>query len=114
MMATLLRRCFAVGTGIAALILTSPAQAEAPGVYYAWRDVEGDQAECIARSEQAMISQALLDISMQDNTVAGRTNDSTAVFICLNQGATTTIMVIVASDNEDAALTLREALKQAF
>jgi hypothetical protein len=90
------------------------AQAEAPGVYYSWRALDTDVNQCLERANQALTSQALVDVQIEGNSVAGRTENATAVFVCLEENQATTVMVIVAGNNDEAALNLRETLKMAF
>lgn len=103
-------------------MVATAAQAEAPDVFYSWRALETDVAQCLDRSAQALGSQGLLDVQIDGNSVGGRTDETTAVFVCLEgtqaeaqtTSPATTVMVIVAGTSDDAALALREALKTAF
>ncbi|MGD1929758.1 MAG: hypothetical protein ACFB12_12685 [Leptolyngbyaceae cyanobacterium] len=94
------------------------AQAQAPGLYYAWRSINGDLTACLNRSTAALTSQELDNIQVEGNSVAGTTADSTAVFVCLESldttTVTTTVMIMVSSNNDDVAFELRETLKESF
>lgn len=90
------------------------AQAEAPGVYYSWRALDTTVSQCLDRANQALTDQSLQDIQTEGNSVAGRNDESTAIFVCLEDSQATTVMVIVASENDDAAVNLRETLKSIF
>lgn len=104
----------AVVVPLGLLALAHPAMAEAPAIYYAWRSATVSQAQCLGQAKQALTSQELATAQTDDTSVAGQGNDATAVFVCLDSGDTTMVMVIVASPSEDRAMALREALKQAF
>lgn len=92
----------------------SPARAQSPGLYYAWRVLDGDVATCIDRSAAALTEQELSNIQVEGNSVAGTTENATAVFVCLNNVESTTVMIMVSSTNDDVAFELRETLKAAF
>lgn len=104
----------AVGMGVLAVATT--ARAEAPGIYYSWRTLETNVPQCIDRASQALSTQNFQDIRTESNSIAGRTEDTTAVFICFGDATTsaTTVMVIVSSEDDETAVTLREALKASF
>jgi len=101
-----------VGAGV--LLLGAPARAEARGVYYSWRALDTDPEQCIDRAVRALDSESLVDVRVEGNSVVGRNPDATAVFVCLQDSAASTVMVIVASSDDASAITLREALKTAF
>ncbi|MFE4106390.1 hypothetical protein [Almyronema epifaneia] len=101
--------------GLSAIAL--PVQAESPGVYYSWRSLETDITQCLVRSEAALAESGLVGIAVDGNSVSGRAEAATAVFICLENVEaleTITVMLVVASNEDESALTLREALKRAF
>ncbi len=100
------------GVGLAA----APAvQAIPPGVYYAWQVLAIDTAQCLDQTEQALVSQGLDPVQNDATSMAGRSEAVTAVLVCVeNPADVTTAMIIVASDDDDQALALREALKLAF
>ncbi|NEQ46445.1 MAG: hypothetical protein F6K00_24035 [Leptolyngbya sp. SIOISBB] len=102
----------AVGTGLA--LATSPARAQSPGLYYAWRAVDADLITCIDRSTTALADEGLSNIQVEGNSVAGTTEDSTAVFVCLENPNAMTVMIMVSSTDDDTAFTLRETLKESF
>lgn len=110
----LLRRIAAVAVGLGVFTSAAVVRAEAPGVYYSWRELDTTTPECLERANQALISQALQDIQTEGNSIAGRNDDATAVFVCLQGQEATTVMVIVAATYDEAAVNLREALKSAF
>ncbi|NJL88270.1 MAG: hypothetical protein HC886_23640 [Leptolyngbyaceae cyanobacterium SM1_1_3] len=100
--------------GLGAIAIALPAQAEAPGIYYSWRSLEIDMDQCLVRSQAALAGSALTDIVVDGNNVSGRSETATALFICLENAVDTTIMLTIASNDDESALLLREALKQAF
>lgn len=102
----------AVGASLALSAL--PARAQAPGLYYAWRSLEGDVATCIDRSTTALNTQELSDIQVEGNSVAGTTENAAAVFVCLDSTDAVTVMIMVSSTDDEAAFQLREALKESF
>lgn len=88
-----------------------------PGVYYSWRALQTTVEQCLQRSQQALSSENVGEIQQIDNSVAGRTDSSTVVFVCLpqqTQSQTTTVMMIVAGQDDQAAIELRAALQAAF
>ncbi|MEO0491065.1 MAG: hypothetical protein AAFW84_10485 [Cyanobacteria bacterium J06635_15] len=113
-MMKLLSSVSSVAFGLGLLALAMPAKANAPGIFYSWRSLDTTVTQCVSQAEAAMTTIELLDISVDPTSVAGRTEDSTAVFVCLDNGVDTTVMVIVSGDNEDEAIEVREALKSAF
>ncbi|MEM8545322.1 MAG: hypothetical protein AAGF66_15190 [Cyanobacteria bacterium P01_H01_bin.119] len=100
--------------GLGLVALAAPAQAEAPGLFYSWRSLDTSVTQCVTQAETAMVTVALDNINVEPTSVAGRTEDSTALFVCLDNGADTTVMVIVSGDDEEEAIEIREALKRAF
>lgn len=110
----LLQRIAAGALGLGVFTSMATARAEAPGVYYSWREFDTTTAQCLDRANQALNSQELQDIQADGNSVAGRNDDATAVFVCLEGQTATTVMVIVAATYDEAAVNLREALKSAF
>lgn len=94
-----------------------PAASQPPGVYYSWRDLTTSSDQCLARSQQALDAINIGETQQVDNSIAGRTADSTIIFVCLPNQASlemTTVMVIIASQDDQAALDLRSALQAAF
>ncbi|PSN10671.1 hypothetical protein C7293_27225 [filamentous cyanobacterium CCT1] len=101
------------GLGLATTV--PAAQSAPPGMHYAWQVLGIDTAQCLSQASQALASQGLEPIQNDATSIAGRSETVTAMFVCVeSQPAITTVMVVVASDNDDQALALREALKQAF
>ncbi len=90
------------------------AQAEPPGVYYSWRESEISVSQCTNRAQAALESEGLENILADDTSVAGRSDDLTAVFVCLEHPDSTTVMVIVSGDDDAQAVRVREALKAKF
>lgn len=104
-------------TGGAILASAAAAQADPPGIYYSWQAMATDVNQCIGQAENALESQDLAPVQMDAISIAGQSDEATAVFVCMEApdgAAYTTVMVIVASADNDQALALREALKQAF
>lgn len=102
----------ALGTSLALGGL--PAKAEAPGLYYSWRSINGDVVQCIDRSTAALTEQQLENIQVEGNSVAGMTETARAAFVCLDNNDTTTVMIMVSSVDDTVAFELREALKIEF
>jgi hypothetical protein len=100
--------------GLGATAAAAVAQANPPGVYYSWRVLETSVDQCLDRAADALANQQLDNIQADDSSVAGRSDVATAVFICMDQSAVTTVMVIVSSEDEVEAVRLRESLKQSF
>jgi len=103
-----------IATGAALFASAVPARAQSPGLYYAWRALDGDVSTCIDRSVSALNNQELSNIQIEDNSVAGTTENATAVFVCLVNPDSVTVMIMVSSTNDDVAFELRENLKVAF
>ncbi|MEM1279456.1 MAG: hypothetical protein AAGG53_05390 [Cyanobacteria bacterium P01_H01_bin.152] len=102
----------AISTGLT--LATSPVQAQSPGLYYAWRSINADLMTCLDRSTAALAEEGLGNIQVENNSVAGTTEDSTAVFVCLENPDAMTVMIMVSSTDDDTAFTLRETLKELF
>ena len=102
----------AIGTGLA--LATAPARAQSPGLYYAWRAIDADLVTCLDRSTTALTDEGLSNIQVEGNSVAGTTEDATAVFVCLDNPDVMTVMIMVSSTDDDTAFTLRETLKENF
>lgn len=102
----------AIGIGLA--FAAAPARAQSPGLYYAWRSLDGPVTACIDRSTTALTNQALNNIQVEGNSVAGTTENATAVFVCLDNVESTTVMIMVSSTDDDVAFELREVLKDSF
>ncbi|MDA0673513.1 MAG: hypothetical protein O3C67_07385 [Cyanobacteria bacterium] len=108
-------RWLAAATTLGTLSLGWPAWAEAPSVYYAWRTLAGNPEACVEQARLALAGEQLQQIQAAGTSVTGRSLEATAVVMCVEQDVdTTTVMVVVSSLNEEAALTLREALKERF
>lgn len=90
------------------------AQAEPPGVYYSWRESEISVSQCISRAQAALEGEGLENVLADATSVAGRSEAVTAVFVCLEHPDTTTVMVIVAGEDDTQAVQVREALKAKF
>ena len=90
------------------------ALAEPPGVFYSWRESEISVADCVRRGETALASEGLENISGDTTSVAGRSEDVTAVFICLDHADSTTVMIVVAGEDDTQAVRVRESLKARF
>lgn len=92
-----------------------PARAETPAVYYSWRSLTVEPSDCMAQARSALSDQRLFDIQTIDNSVSGRTETATAVIVCLEQGLeNSTLMVVVSSLDDEAAIALRDALKDSL
>lgn len=111
------------GKAIAALSLalgglamgSVPAIADPPAVYYAWRSLTITPTACVTEARRALEQQALQSIQVSGNSVSGRSAATTAVLMCLEQDFDTmTVMVVVSSQDDAAAVALREALKDQF
>ncbi|MDB9529189.1 hypothetical protein PN498_24570 [Oscillatoria sp. CS-180] len=102
----------AIGASIAFSGL--PARAQSPGLYYAWRSINDDVMVCLDRSTAALSSQGVGNIQVEGNSVAGTTDEATAVFVCLDNADATTVMIMVSSNDDDIAFDLRETLKTVF
>lgn len=110
---TYLLTAMLTGLGMVATIPAS--QAASPSMHYAWQVLGIDTAQCLSQARQALESQGLEPVQNDATSMAGRSETATAMFVCVeSQPTTTTVMVVVASDDDAQALTLREALKQAF
>ncbi|MGG6239868.1 hypothetical protein ACQ4N7_14680 [Nodosilinea sp. AN01ver1] len=110
---TYLLTALLTGLGLAANMPAT--QAAPPGMHYAWQVLGIDTAQCLSQASQALESQGLEPMQNDATSVAGRSDTVTAMFVCIeSQPAITTVMVVVASDSDEQALALREALKQAF
>ena len=97
------------------LTANAAAQATPPGMHYAWQVLDIDTAQCLTQARQALESQGLEPMQNDATSVAGRSETVTAMFVCIeNPADITTVMVVVASDSDEQALALREALKLAF
>lgn len=104
-----------IAVGASMVMTALPARAQSPGLYYAWRSLDGDVATCINRSSAALTAGELNDIQIEGNSVAGTTDNATAVLVCLdNIDETTTVMIMVSSNDDAAALDLRETIKELF
>ncbi|MBE9157933.1 hypothetical protein IQ265_14015 [Nodosilinea sp. LEGE 06152] len=105
----------ALVSGLGLVANMPAAQAAPPGIHYAWQVLGIDTAQCLSQASQALESQGLEPVQNDSTSVAGRSETVTAMFVCIeNPAAITTVMVVVASDSDEQALALREALKQAF
>ncbi|HIK44130.1 MAG TPA: hypothetical protein IGR64_04495 [Leptolyngbyaceae cyanobacterium M65_K2018_010] len=100
--------------GLGSLAIATGAAAEPPAVYYSWRAMETSVTQCVNQARQALATEALIPVQADENSVAGQSDDATAVFICLESPGASTVLVIVSSQDETNALALREALKAAF
>lgn len=104
--------------GLGLMAAATAAQAEPPGVYYSWRATDTDVAQCITQAEQALTAQNLTALQADATSIAGRSEDLTAVFICLDNSMaisdSTTVMIIVAGGDDEQTVAMREALKTSF
>ena len=100
-------------TGLS-LAAATAAQAEAPGVYYSWRETEISVPECVRRAGTALETEGLDNILADSTSIAGRSEAVTAVFVCLEHSESTTVMVIVSGEDHTQAVTVRESLKARF
>ncbi|MEO1404356.1 MAG: hypothetical protein AAFV72_24320 [Cyanobacteria bacterium J06635_1] len=96
------------------------ARAEVPDIYPTWRVLGIDTEQCLARANTALIA---LDIEMTEITstsISGHNQAARAMFICVaddptvTDEATTTVMLVVAGEDETSAIALRDALKEVF
>jgi hypothetical protein len=101
---------------VAGLSLATPtaALADPPGVYYSWRETEISLADCLRRGEAALATEGLENILADSTSVAGRSEEVTAVFVCLDHSESTTVMVVVAGADDTQVVRVREALKATF
>ena len=99
-----------IGMTVSAL----PARAQSPGIYYAWRSIDGDVTTCIDRSTAALNNQELDNIQIEGNSAVGTTDNATALFVCLDNTDSVTVMIVVSSTEDEAAFELRETLKEIF
>ena len=103
------------GLGWAAIGPAAQGAAAPPGVHYAWQTLTINTAQCLELARQALASQGLDPVQTDGTSVAGRSETVTAVFVCAeNPTAVTTVMVVVASDDDRQAINLLDALKLAF
>ncbi|MBE9110884.1 hypothetical protein IQ273_15835 [Nodosilinea sp. LEGE 07298] len=110
---TYLLTALLTGLGLAANMPAT--QSAPPGMHYAWQVLGIDTTQCLSQASQALESQGLEPMQNDATSLAGRSDTVTAMFVCIeSQPAITTVMVVVASDSDEQALALREALKQAF
>jgi len=111
----MMHRLWSAGLGLGVTLAAAlPVSAEPPGIYYSWAELDTTVAQCLRRAQQVMEDQSLTLVGRNDTSVAAGTSDLTAVFVCLEQPAATTVMVIVASTNDDVAAATRNALVEAF
>jgi hypothetical protein len=104
-----------LGCWLGLLAAAAPAAlAEPPGVYYSWRETEISVSQCISRAEAALEGEGLENILADDTSIAGQSEDITAVFICLESSPSTTVMIIVAGEDDTQVVDMREALKASF
>ena len=100
--------------GVSLLTWGTLVKAEAPGIYYSWRSIDADITGCIDRATTALNTQELENIQVEVNSISGSTENATAVFVCLENTGSTTVMIMVSSTDDDTAFELREALKDIF
>lgn len=105
---------WSIAIATASVVVAGPARAEAPGLYYSWRTINDDVATCINRSTAALTSQTLGNLQIEGNSVAGSSENATAIFVCMENRGTTTVMIMVSSMDDATAFALREALKGSF
>ncbi|TVQ08877.1 MAG: hypothetical protein EA368_10675 [Leptolyngbya sp. DLM2.Bin27] len=98
------------------LAMTGPAAlADPPGVYYAWQVAPINTAHCLTLARQALAAEGLEPLQTDATSMAGRSEAVTAMFVCVeNPTDVTTVMLVVASPDDEAALALRAALQLAF
>jgi hypothetical protein len=114
-LATDWQACLIAGLGWAAIGAAAQGSAAPPGVHYAWQTLTIDTAQCLELAQQALASQGLDPVQTDGTSVAGRSETVTAMFVCAeNPAAVTTVMVVVASDDDSQALNLLNALKLTF
>ncbi|MEM9007246.1 MAG: hypothetical protein AAGE59_27430 [Cyanobacteria bacterium P01_F01_bin.86] len=99
---------------VSLLFWNHPVQAEAPGIYYAWRSIDADITGCIDRATVALDTQELANIQIEVNSISGTTENATALFVCFENAGSTTVMIMVSSTDDDTAFELRELLKDIF
>jgi hypothetical protein len=108
-----LKAAMSAVTGLG-LAMATPALAEPPGVYYSWRETQISVPDCLRRAQAAMTAEGLENILADSTSIAGQSEDVTAVFLCLDHADATTVMVVVASEDDAQAVTVRESLKAGF
>lgn len=109
-------RAWTVAAAVGASVTVGglPAQAEAPGLYYSWRSIDGDLTNCLDRAAKALSDQSLSNIQIEGTSVSGTTENASAAFVCMVDTSATTVMIMVSSTDDDVAVLLREALKGTF
>ncbi len=91
------------------------AQASGPGMFYAWRTLEMSSSGCVVLARRALERQNLTNIQTAGNSLSGQSSNATAALLCLEQDLNrSTLVVVVTSLDEPAAIALREALKAEF
>jgi hypothetical protein len=95
--------------------LGAVARAEAPEIYAAWRGLDITMEECLERASTALTTRDLHNFSTTPTSISGSNDASTAMFICLeNQENATTVVMVVSGEDNLAAQTLRNDLKEIF
>ena len=95
--------------------LGTPAQANGPGMFYAWRTLEMSTSGCVVLARRALERQNLTNIQAAGDSLSGQSSNATAALLCLEQDLNrSTVVVVVTSLDEAAAIALREALKAEF
>lgn len=107
------KAALSAATGLSLMTATA-AYAEPPGVYYSWRETEISLPQCIRRAGAALEAEDMENVLADSTSVAGRSEEVTAVFICLEQQDATTVMIVVAGQDDAQAVRVREILKAAF
>ena len=101
-------------SGFSLLAAAPGMQASPPSLHYVWRSLAGSPPQCLAQAEQALLAQAIDPIQTDDVSIGGRSGTVSTLLVCQEDADSTTVMIIVASTDDDQALALRDALKQEF
>lgn len=112
---------FAVGLSLAlSQVVSQVAGAEVPDIYPTWRVLGINAEQCLARADTAFEALDIEQTEMTSTSISGRYQAATAMFICVaDEGGgadqvTTTVMLVVAGEDETDAIALRDALKEVF
>jgi|GEM_PF-2763787 len=100
--------------GFSSLLLTLPAKADAPALYW-WREtVNYSIAGCYNQAEQIMREQGLQDIEVGKEDVYGHTDNAAVAVSCFKNGRETVALIIVTGSDNTEVKNLRETIKNGF
>lgn len=107
-------------TGVAALLgfgsilLSLPALADYPALFW-WREsISSSVRECYSQAESAMRQQGLQGIEVGNSDVYGHTDNAAAAITCFPSGGKTQVVIMVTGSDTSEVRDIREALKKAF